>query len=229
MDIKFRKELKYRITYAEYLSIRQRVKAVMKKDSHTKDDGTYLIRSIYFDNYQDKALKEKIDGQSQREKFRIRYYNDDFSYITLEKKTKLNNMGKKFYTVITKDELEKILNGDYEWMIKSTNPLIQEFYVKLKENILRPVVLVSYTREPYTFSAGNVRITFDSNIRSSMNTKDFLNPEVLDISATEEEKDILMEVKYTGFLPDIIRDIIQGRDNNVQAFSKYCACRLVNN
>lgn len=77
----FRHELKYQIGYLQYLELRSRLTAVMKTDSHAGGDGRYLIRSIYFDNYQDKALREKIDGVSRREKFRIRYYNDDFSYI----------------------------------------------------------------------------------------------------------------------------------------------------
>lgn len=79
----FRHELKYRIGYPQYLELRRRLRTVMSADSHTGDDGRYLIRSIYFDNYRDKALREKIDGVSRREKFRIRYYNDDISYMTL--------------------------------------------------------------------------------------------------------------------------------------------------
>ena len=75
---KFRHELKYRIGCAQYIELRNRLRTVMRSDVHTDVDGRYLIRSIYFDNYMDKALREKIDGVSRREKFRIRYYNDDF-------------------------------------------------------------------------------------------------------------------------------------------------------
>lgn len=82
----FRHELKYEIGYPRYLELRSRLQAVMCSDSHAGADGRYLIRSIYFDNYADKALREKRDGVSRREKFRIRYYNDDFSLITLRKR-----------------------------------------------------------------------------------------------------------------------------------------------
>ena len=88
---KYRHELKYRIPMSEYLAMRSRLKAVMDADPHAGEDGRYLIRSIYFDNSDDKALLEKINGILGREKFRIRYYNDDVSFITLEKKMKIND------------------------------------------------------------------------------------------------------------------------------------------
>ena len=84
----YRHELKYPIGPAEYHALRQRLRTVMKRDSHAGADGLYTIRSVYFDNYRDKALREKVDGVQRREKFRIRYYNDDLSFITLEKKIK---------------------------------------------------------------------------------------------------------------------------------------------
>lgn len=57
--------------------------------------GHYLIRSLYIDNLADKVFREKIDGVSRREKFRIRYYNGDSSLIHLEKKSKLNGLETK--------------------------------------------------------------------------------------------------------------------------------------
>lgn len=88
----YRHELKYNITYWQYLQLRSRFRQVMKTDPHTEADGTYQIRSIYFDNVQDKALREKVNGVAKREKFRIRYYNDNFTHIILEKKIKDNNL-----------------------------------------------------------------------------------------------------------------------------------------
>ena len=70
----FRHEMKYRIGYLQYIELRNRLRSVMHSDLHTGTDGKYLIRSIYFDNYMDKALREKTEGVPIREKFRIRYY-----------------------------------------------------------------------------------------------------------------------------------------------------------
>ena len=64
----YRHELKYHIGPADHLALRQRLKAVMQQDLHTGADGRYTIRSVYFDNYRDKALREKVDGVQRREK-----------------------------------------------------------------------------------------------------------------------------------------------------------------
>ena len=57
-------------------------------DKNAIDGKGYRVRSLYFDNYNDKVLREKIDGVNEREKFRLRLYNDDTSFIKLEKKVK---------------------------------------------------------------------------------------------------------------------------------------------
>ena len=221
----YRHELKFAIPYGEYLALRTRLRLIMKPDPHTGQDGRYQIRSIYFDNSDDKALREKVDGIQKREKFRIRYYNDDFSFITLEKKMKVNDLGLKFDQRITEEECRKILSGDLDWILQTDSNLLKEFYAKSKYQRLKPRVLVSYVREPYIYSAGNVRVTFDSQIRTSLFTKEFLTQKVNDISATDTPQDMLLEVKFDEYLPGIIQDIVQIKGARQQAFSKYCACR----
>ena len=223
--VNYRHELKFDIPYAEYLAMRGRLKLIMKSDPHVGEDGRYRIRSIYFDNSDDKALKEKVDGIAKREKFRIRYYNDDFSFITLEKKMKINNLCLKFDTRITEDECRKILKGDTDWMRSSEEDLIKEFYAKMRYQRLKPRVLVSYVREPYIYQAGNVRVTFDSEIRTTLFHQEFLTAKVKDISATATPDTMLLEVKFDRYLPGIIQDIVQMNGARQQAFSKYGACR----
>ena len=221
----YRHELKYAISYSDYLMLRHRLRQIMKPDPHVGDDGRYRIRSIYFDNIDDKALREKVDGISKREKFRIRYYNDDFSFITLEKKMKVNNLCLKYDARITEEECRKILDGDTAFMKDNPEELVREFYSKMKYQMLRPRVLVSYVREPYIYGPGNVRITFDSKVRTSLYQQEFLTKDTNDISATDAPGDMLLEVKYDEFLPEIIRNMIQVTDTRQQAFSKYGACR----
>ncbi|MBO4346278.1 MAG: polyphosphate polymerase domain-containing protein [Lachnospiraceae bacterium] len=221
----YRHENKYEISKADYLAMRSRLRRIMSADPHTNEDGLYQIRSIYFDNIYDKALKEKIDGAAKREKFRIRWYNDDFSFITLEKKMKINNLCLKYDARITEEECHRILNGDIEFMRTHPEELVKELYAKMKYQRLKPKVLVSYVREPYVYKSGNVRVTFDSNVRTSIFRRDLLTKNGLDISATDAPGDMILEVKYDAFLPEIIQDIIQSKDLRQQAFSKYGACR----
>ena len=224
-DKHYRHEYKYEIPYADYAAMRGRLRAVMKPDPHAGDGGRYLIRSIYFDNSDDKALREKTEGFPKREKFRIRFYNDDLSYIVLEKKIKTGRLTLKYDAVITEDECMRVLAGDTDWMKGHHDGLVREFYAKMRYQRLRPRLMVSYMREPYIYPAGNVRITFDSAIRTSLFTRDFLADQVSDISATEMPQDMILEVKYDAFLPEIIQDIIQSAGIRQQAFSKYSTCR----
>lgn len=221
----FRHELKYRIGYAQYTELRSRLRTVMQSDMHTGADGRYLIRSIYFDNYMDKALREKTQGIPVREKFRIRYYNDDLSYLTLEKKIKDNALCRKVDARITEEECRKLLAGELSWMRDHSAPLVLELYAKMHSQLLRPRVLVSYVREPYVYRTGNVRITFDSDIRTTLYHKDFLEEHVITIDTADGPQDRILEIKYDAFLPEIIRRLIQTDTLRQTAFSKYEACR----
>lgn len=219
----FRHEWKHEINYSDMLILRQRLKAVMKPDENAVD-GKYFIRSLYFDNISDKALREKIDGVNCREKFRIRYYNNDTSLIHLEKKSKINGLGNKQSANLSAEEAQKIVDGDVDWMIDCDRPLVQELYSKMKSQGLRPKTIVDYTREPFVFSAGNVRVTLDYDIRTGLYCTDFLNPDCITIPAGNAP--IILEVKWDEFLPFVIRDIVQLESRHTAAFSKYAACRI---
>lgn len=221
----YRHELKYQISQADYLAIRQRVRTVMKRDPHADANGIYGIQSLYFDNYRDKALLEKINGLPLREKFRIRYYNEDLSYITLEKKIKHRNLCKKLDAFLTKEEYRRILFEPGPWMAEHKEPLVRELYYKMQMQQLRPRVFVSYQREPFIYEPGNVRVTFDFDIRSSLFQREFLKHPVSDIPATEKEAGMVMEVKYDAFLPEIIQSLLQAENLRQTAFSKYAVCR----
>lgn len=221
--IRYRHEWKHVLAYVDLLSIRSRVRAVMDLDRHAKG-GKYTIRSLYFDNATDKALREKIDGVNMREKFRIRLYNNDASFIHLEKKSKRGGLGTKYSALLAAEEVQKLLAGEYSWMMDPTRPLVQELYCKMRYQGIRPKTIVEYTREPYVFAPGNVRVTFDYNLRTGLNCTDLLNPDCVTIPAGDAP--ILMEVKWDDYLPSIIRDCVQTPGRRVTAFSKYAQCRV---
>ena len=213
------------------------------------------------------ALREKIDGVNMREKFRIRYYNADPSFMHLEKKAKKNGLCAKFADLITAEEAQKIVNGDIDWIMEDTvsattaassptshqdvdptttnrdqswtehpadaahmahaitaRPLLHELYCKMKYQGLSPKTIVDYTREPFIFDAGNVRVTLDYDIRTGLFVTDFLNPDCLTIPAGDAA--IILEVKWDEYLPDIIRDMVHVPSRHVTAFSKYAQCRI---
>lgn len=219
----YRHEWKHEINQTDLLVLKQRLRAVTKEDPYAVD-GKYKIRSLYFDNFEDRALKEKINGVSRREKFRIRYYNGDTSVIHLEKKCKSGSLGKKRRAYLTADQAQDIADGRLDWMKHSTEELICELYAKMRMQGLRPKIIVDYTREPFVFDPGNVRVTLDYNIRTGFCCADFLNPDCITIPAGDAP--VILEVKWDTFLPDIIRDAIWLPGRRAAAFSKYAQCRI---
>ena len=223
METVWRHEWKHEISYADLLCIRQRLRAVAETDPHAVG-GRYRVRSLYFDTPGDRALREKIDGADPREKFRIRCYNGDASVIRLEKKMRRGGLGTKFSAALDAGETRKLIAGDLDWMLASGRPLVQELYCRMRYQGLRPKTIVDYTREPFLYRPGNVRVTFDYDIRTGLGCTDFLNPDCVTIPAGDAP--ILLEVKWDAYLPSVIRDAVQTGNLRATAFSKYAQCRI---
>lgn len=220
----YRNELKHIISLGDKAAICANLRAVAKLDEHVGPDGCYWIRSLYFDSPSDCALREKIDGVNEREKFRIRYYNDDTSLIHLEKKVKRNGLGYKLSAALTRDEAQRIVDGDVGWMAASGRALVVELYSRMKAQGLRPKTIVDYRRIPFVYAPGNVRVTIDDQIRTGLHRTDFLDPRCTTIPAGDPVT--LLEVKWDEYLPSIIRSAVQLRGRQCTAFSKYQVCRI---
>lgn len=218
-----RHEVKHYINLTDYFVLRQRLRAVLYSDAHVGSDGTYHIRSLYFDTPEDRALREKQDGVCNRDKFRIRYYNQNTSFIHLEKKSKRGDICIKEAAPLTTAQAQAIVDGDLEWMKESPVSLIQELYRNMVQNQLAPKTIVDYQRDPFVYPAGNVRVTLDHHIRTGLRCTDFLNPDCITIPVVDDA--IILEVKWDAYLPDIVRDAVQLHSRRSTAFSKYAVCR----
>lgn len=218
----YRHEYKHEINISDMMAVRHRLRAVAEPDEHA-EDGRYFIRSLYFDNFSDKALREKIDGVNHREKFRIRYYNHDISLLHLEKKSRQNGLSAKSVTFLTAEEAQLIAQNQTDFMRLSDRPLVQELYCKMRSQGLFARTIVDYTREAFVYGPGNVRVTLDYNIRTTLRCTDFLNPDCITVPIPAE---CILEVKWDNFLPSVIRDAIQLTGRHSSSFSKYAACRI---
>ena len=218
-----RQELKYSLGRGEYAAIRARCRTVMHPDPHAGPDGTYHIQSLYFDDLGDSALLQNYSGVSRREKFRIRLYNGNPDTLHLEKKVKYGGLGRKYSCPMTAAQLQRLLDGDTSWMMATGYPLMQELYCRMRQDLLRPKTIVAYRREPFIYAPGNVRVTFDYDIRSGVCGRDILSGDTLLVPVHPDR--VILEVKYDAFLPDIIRMIVQEGTPRARAFSKYAACR----
>lgn len=220
--MQLRHEYKHIITLADYITLRSRLNAVMKLDPHAGPDGCYHIRSLYFDTPTDRMLREKLDGVSRREKYRIRCYNGFEGFIRLEKKIKIGGLGTKVSAVLSRSETQRILDGDIGFLQDRPEEVLHQLYTAMRCDLLRPKTLVDYTRRPYVCAQGNVRVTLDDHIRTGLYVNDLFDTS----SPTMQASDVaILEIKYDNYLPEHIRQVVQLGSASENAFSKYAACR----
>lgn len=219
----FRHEQKYLLHEAQYTALKSAVGALLAQDSHAGAQGDYMIRSLYFDDMYRTAYEEKMAGVYARKKYRIRIYNCSPDVISLECKYKRGAYISKESLRLSLDECRRIQEGDTAFLLKSPSQMAREFALDARTRLLRPVVIVDYEREPYVFDAGTVRVTFDKNLRAVAPTEDIFDPRAPARSVLRPGQ-LIMEVKFTGYLPERVRRIFNMRDVPQTSASKYCLC-----
>lgn len=222
-EFKYRHELKYRCSISQIELIRQRIEKLIPLDKHAKN-GQYCIRSMYFDNYANRCYFENESGTDPREKFRIRIYNASDNRISLECKRKERGKTHKSSCLLTKEQCYNLINNGTINDIELQNPLLIKFYCLIKTQLFKPAIIVEYDREPYVYKNGNVRITFDKNIRSSVEFDKFFDQNIATREILEKGQH-LMEVKYDEYIPDFIKECLEISELRRTTFSKYYLCR----
>jgi hypothetical protein len=216
----FRHELKYVISNIEKERLRMRLQGLLHQDENALPAGFYRIRSLYFDDYWNAAYEDKLMGVNYRYKYRIRIYKNSGGDIFLEKKIKQGNYIAKESAQLTRSGVERILQGDYGFLLHDGQKLCLDFYQACMTGLERPRVMIDYEREPYVCPAGDVRITFDMNVRAgfwdcnlfddALPTFDLMDPGLL-----------ILEVKFTELLPDYIRQALPVSSSANVAVSKF--------
>lgn len=224
MDV-LRKELKYILHKGTDQKIIQRVSVLMASDSNNGIKG-YKVRSLYFDTIYDKDYHEKIEGNDNRCKIRLRIYNSSDSAINLELKEKLGSLQRKRSIRVTRQEAEKLIGGDYSCLAIRNEELAQILYHKLTQQLYMPKTIVEYNRKAYTLAVGDLRVTFDSKLTTSQRFLEFFN-ENLTLYPVTQPQITIMEVKYSTILPSYIIKALSISDTLQTSASKYCAARSI--
>lgn len=225
-EYKYRHELKFKISNSAAEVLKQKLSLILGKDKNAYyEDGSYLIKSLYFDDRDSSSYYEKMDGVLYRKKYRIRMYNDVDTFIRLEKKMKHNNFTAKEQMLISKGIYSKILNGKID-EIENPDGLLLEFITNYKNKGLVPSVIVEYHRTAFTYPISDVRITFDSNIQSSLYNYDLFNTSYPRYLVDEPGKQVL-EVKFNEILPLHIANILNDIPACREAVSKFAICRSI--
>lgn len=211
------------------LILKQRLALAMNVDKNSVNlDNTYFIRSLYFDDINSTAYYEKIDGVLYRKKYRIRIYNNDSSFIRLERKWKHNNMTSKDQLKISKENCINLLTNQFDNIDKEllNNSLMKEFITDIKVFGLKPSVIVDYIRLAYTYHISEVRITFDERIKSGLYNCNLFNINRITYDVIDNNE-VVLEVKFNEVLPEHISIILQTIPMYRQAVSKFALCRSI--
>lgn len=219
----YRVEDKYNCTVTDLALLQSRIGAVLRPDENEGGDEGYSITSLYFDDFRDSCLRDTEDGVNRRNKYRIRIYNNALDVIKLEVKTKRDNRILKRSKSISIAEMKRLMNGECIEDDASEKDPATLFNLAIKTQGLRPRVIVSYERKAYVYEPGNVRITFDRNIRAGGRVEEFGQKNISYDFLREYDK--VLEVKYDEFIPDFLLQLLELGNMQQTAYSKYQLCR----
>ena len=220
----YRHELKYIIDNCQVELLKCRLPEIISADSHTDSRGAYQVRSLYFDDYKNSCYYDNENGNDPREKYRIRIYNGSDKKISLELKRKQNGKTLKKSCPLTRSQTELLIAGQMLPWDDGADPLLKKFYIWQQTRYGQPRVIVNYDRIPFVYPDGNVRITLDTNITTSVNFNRFFCDDVWGRPIMPKGRQLL-EVKYDEFIPDHIFRSIQTNKLERTTFSKYYLCR----
>lgn len=223
---KYRHEYKYLIDSGQRRILLMKARAMMRPDLHAGEDGSYVIRSLYFDDRSDTCFYQNEAGTDPRAKYRIRFYGDDTSFIRLEKKIKRRGMTLKRSCALSPEEAEILASGGFPAITSGMPEEKSRLLLELQSHGMLPKVIVTYTRIPFIYTAGNVRVTFDGNITSSDETERFLTRDYRQFPVLPTGRSVL-EVKWDELLPLHIKDMMQLDTLQWSTFSKYYTCRVI--
>jgi len=224
-DKPYRHEQKYFINRGTAIELKTRLLQTMDLDEHARRrGGSYHIRSLYFDDAVDSAVRDKLDGVEERKKFRIRIYNFSDREIFLECKQKSGPYIKKYGAKIDRALCDEICAGYWTNLLYHEAPICRELYYQMSCRFLRPSVIVDYVRTPFVAQYQDVRITFDDELRTGVFSTDLFDPNLPTVPALDSY-DLILEVKFNEFLPDYYLRLIQTDYALRSAASKYVICR----
>ncbi len=214
-----RHEIKVVLTYPQYVELRARIAGIMTPDPHMPGPEGYRIQSIYFDTIKKDAYYEKDSGVQHRNKYRIRSYNGDDSFLVLENKEKIDDRISKSSARITRADHDAILAGDFTPLLAYDDPLCREVYGLHQTSGLKPAVIIEYQRQAYVHPLSMVRVTFDSLISAGINTVDMFDPKLV-TRPLFPQREVVLEVKYGEYYPMYLKQILQ--NNGIKlAVSKF--------
>ena len=225
MNEVLRQEKKYAVNLADGVILRHHLGTVMHADAHNGAQG-YVIRSLYFDTPDDQDFQDKVDGLELRRKLRLRTYSPQSDFAMLEMKQKQGPYQRKRSLRLAREDAQRLCRGDYRPLQKMADPFAAECYGLMHCRCYRPRAVVEYRRQAYIARENHIRITLDSQIAATESRWDLFDAR-LPLYPVLDPFQLVLEVKYNGFLLSYIKDLLDLVGRPELSVSKYCLARSV--
>ena len=218
-----REEKKFLISVDEFLRKSNELQKVLLQDEHNATHG-YMIRSLYFDTPFDDDFYEKQAGTEVRRKIRLRCYDPSHDYAMLEMKQKQGAQQLKRSIRVSRGDAEKLIKCDFSPLLSYSEPFAAELYGFMQYKCYRPKTIVQYNRKAFIAKENRIRVTFDNRIVSTESSFDLFSDR-LNMNPVLDPYDVVMEVKFNGFLLGYIRQMLNSIDKSELSVSKYVLAR----
>lgn len=202
--------------------------ALMKPDAFAGNDGTYRIRSLYFDTPDFMAYHEKLAGVAVRHKLRARVYGDpkQADWVRLEVKSRYIEFIKKIAVDLPRDQYVEVERALRRRVLPPPELLEQtsdarEFFRLQRQYNKEPRIIIEYRRQAFErCEVSRTRINFDDELRATRHL-DLLGPLRGALPLLQASHSIL-EIKVDGVMPYWLHTLIRKYDLQNQAISKFC-------
>ncbi len=224
-----RMEIKYMVDRTTRTALTQDLQAFMRPDIYTSDQGSYLVRSLYFDTQAYKAYHDKMAGVAERHKLRVRAYGEDpmqSAFIRFEVKSRYISFIHKITVDIPIEDYFDVAPAIYNRAlppprILNDEEVSKEFFRLQRQYNMEPKIMVQYRREAYErVEMNRVRANFDDELVSSRNL-DLLEP-LKGARRMLKYGNAIFEIKVDGSLPYWMHTLISKYNLQNQAISKFC-------
>lgn len=211
-------ELKYIIREEVALAVRSFVSSYLVIDEYgaTQSNLSYSVHSLYLDSDDLTLYWQTINGNKNRYKLRVRFYDDrPDAPVYFEIKRRMNDAILKQRGAVRREAVNLLLAGQLPApsQIASSDPkqlvAVQNFCRYLVQDRARPKAHIFYLREAWISQHNNsVRVTMDRQVT--------IDPEPTSSFSAEMKNpisvfgnNVVLELKFTGRFPDWFKELVR--------------------
>lgn len=223
-------EQKYIVSEETALQIRDFVQSYLELDENGvgRPDFSYAVHSLYLDSDDLKLYWATINGDKNRFKLRLRFYDErPDTPVFLEIKRRVNNCIFKQRGGVRRQAVEPLLAGQLpepgHLVSREAKPWValQRFCQLVEALGARPKVHVAYLREAYMPADDNsARLTMDRRVQVEPRFAPVLSTR-LEQPVTLWPHQVVVELKFTNRFPDWFRELVRRFELRQCSAAKY--------